>query len=169
MKTPKTFAIAGWKNSGKTSLVGGLVRELGSRGLLVSTIKHAHHSFDLDTPGTDSFSHREAGAKEVVLVSASRWAIQHELVDEKEPALSEMLERLAPCDVVLIEGYKREAVPKLEIIGPDSNQDFLWKNDPNVVALAADKEIEECSLPQFSRNDYTQIADFIVSFHRLNP
>ena len=164
----KCFGIAGWKNSGKTSLVAGLVKEISSRGLKVSTIKHAHHSFDLDHTGTDSFKHREAGADEVVLVSRNRWAIQHELRDENEPLLEEFLEKLSPCDLVLIEGYKREEIPKLEIIGPDNEtRDFLWHKDQNIKAIAVDTPIPDCGLPSFHRNAIKEIADFILKLHQI--
>ena len=162
MDLSKCFGIAGWKNSGKTSLVAGLVTEISSRGLKVSTIKHAHHSFDLDTPNTDSFKHREAGANEVVLVSANRWAIQHELRESKEPDFETMLDKLSPCDLVLVEGYKLENIAKLEIISPDSEREWLWSKDTNIKAIASDTKIEDCLLPYFHRNSIKDIADFIL-------
>jgi len=164
MNSPKCFGVAGWKNSGKTSLVAGLVEELSARNMKVSTIKHAHHSFDLDTPGTDSFVHRDAGAQEVVLVSGNRWAIQHELRGNAEPGFDEILARIAPCDLVLVEGYKREPIPKIEIIGPENTGEFLWQNDRNIQALASDASIGGCPLPQFKRNQVPEIADFILKF-----
>lgn len=164
----KCFGIAGWKNSGKTSLVANLVQEISSRGLKVSTVKHAHHSFDLDTEGTDSFKHREAGAGEVVLISSKRWAIQHELKNEDEPPLSDFLEKLSPCDLILVEGYKQEGIPKLEIIGPDSKEtEQFWPSDNHVKAVASDTNIESCTKPQFTRNDIEKIADFILEYHDL--
>lgn len=163
----KCFGIAGWKNSGKTSLVAGLVQEITSRGLAVSTIKHAHHAFDLDQPGSDSFKHREAGARETVLVSSNRWAIQHELNGSREPTFTEMLENLSPCDLVLAEGYKREPIPKIEILGPDNTQELLWPQDENVVALASDQPDEGCELPKFRRDQITEIANFILKFHGI--
>ncbi len=162
MNLNKCFGIAGWKNSGKTSLVAGLVTEISNRGFSVSTIKHAHHTFDLDTPKTDSFKHREAGANEVVLVSANRWAIQHELRDNDEPDFETMLTKLSPCDLVLVEGYKRENIAKLEIIGPESDRESLWTKDKNIKAIACDVELENCPLPHFHRNDITEIANFIL-------
>lgn len=163
MKLNNCFGIAGWKNSGKTSLVAGLVTEISNREFIVSTIKHAHHAFDLDTPKTDSYKHREAGANEVVLVSANRWAIQHELRGNAEPNFETMLTKLAPCDLVLVEGYKRENISKLEIIGPDSERDCLWTQDPNIKAIACDTKIQNCSLPYFHRNAIKEIADFILN------
>ncbi len=167
MNLDKCFGIAGWKNSGKTSLVAGLVTELTNRGLKISTIKHAHHAFDLDTLNTDSYKHREAGANEVILVSSNRWAIQHELRDTEEPDFETMLSKLSPCDLVLVEGYKRENIAKLEIIGPDSDRDTLWQQDTNIKAIACDTKIETCPLPHYHRNDINQIADFIMQTCRI--
>lgn len=163
MNLDKCFGIAGWKNSGKTSLVAALVTNISARGFKVSTIKHAHHAFDLDTPNTDSYKHREAGANEVVLVSANRWAIQHELRGNDEPDFETMLEKLSPCDLVLVEGYKKENIAKLEIIGPDSNRDLLWSKDKNIKAIACDIKLDDCPLPSFDRNDINDIADFILT------
>jgi molybdopterin-guanine dinucleotide biosynthesis protein B len=169
MTNPPCFGIAGWKNSGKTSLLANLVKAMSDIGLTISTIKHAHHAFDLDQEGTDSFAHREAGAKEVVLVSANRWAIQHELENGSEPSFEEMLVKLSPCDLVMVEGYKREPIPKIEIIGPQSNEDYFWTTDPNITALAIDKPLTECNLPQFSRTQITDIMNFILKFHGIQP
>jgi len=163
MNNQKCFGIAGWKNSGKTSLVSNLVREMRSRGLNISTIKHAHHAFDLDQPHTDSFKHREAGAGEVMLVSSKRWAVQHELGDAPEPSFEEMLSKLSPCDLVLVEGYKGEPIPKLEIIGPENARDQLWKRNDMIKAIACDDTITECDLPQFRRDDTMTIADYILN------
>ena len=168
MNLDKCFGIAGWKNSGKTSLVASLVTEISSRGFTVSTIKHAHHAFDLDTPNTDSFKHREAGANEVVLVSANRWAIQHELRGTEEPDFESMLTKLSPCDLVLVEGYKRENISKLEIIGPDVDRDLLWSNDDNIKAVVRDTKVEGCPLPYFHRNNIKEIADFILKTCGIN-
>lgn len=164
MTNTPCFGIAGWKNSGKTSLVSALVSDISSRGLKVSTIKHAHHSFDLDTAGTDSFKHRVSGAQEVVLVSQNRWAIQHELRDTLEPTLEEMRERLSPCDLVLIEGYKHQSIPKIEIIGDENNGLNLWPEDTNVKAIACDTPLKNCDLPQFKRSQGSEIADFILEY-----
>ncbi len=162
MKRNKCIGIAGWKNSGKTSLVSNLIAELIADGLSVSTIKHAHHNFDLDQPGTDTFKHREAGAGEVAIVSSRRWAIQHELANEQEPSLDDVLEKLSPCDVVLVEGYKRENIPKIEILAPDTKEkDYLWPNDSTVFLLACDNEVEGCDLAQFNRSDAKAIAQVI--------
>lgn len=168
MAEHKCFGIAGWKDSGKTTLVAKLVQELTSRGLTISTIKHAHHRFDLDQPGTDSHKHREAGANEVVLVSGKRWAIQHELRAQDEPAFDEILTKLSPCDLVIVEGYKAEPIPKLEIIGPQNKDKPLWPGNANVVALACDHDIPECGYPQFKRDEIVEIADFILNFHGIS-
>lgn len=162
MNLDKCFGIAGWKNSGKTSLVAALVTNISARGFKVSTIKHAHHAFDLDTPNTDSYKHRQAGANEVVLVSANRWAIQHELRGADEPDFESMLQKISPCDLVLVEGYKKENIAKLEIIGPESERALLWEKDKNIKAIASDTKVENCPLPGFHRNDIDDIADFIL-------
>ncbi len=158
----RVFGITGWKNSGKTTLTEKLVSELVRRGRVVSTVKHAHHEFDIDKPGADSFRHRQAGATEVAVVSGNRWALMHELRDEEEPALEAILSRLAPCDIVLVEGYKREAHKKIEarrIKAKDRAP--LSAQDPNIVAIAADHAVEGESLPVFDLDDVKSIADFI--------
>lgn len=160
--TQRVFGITGWKNSGKTTLTERLVRELTSRGWNVSTIKHAHHEFDIDKEGTDSFRHREAGAREVAVVSARRWALMHELREEQEPRLEDILARLAPCDLVLIEGYKREPHKKIEARRLDArDRTPLSRSDPNIVAVAADHPQAGEELPVFDLDDVDAIADFI--------
>ena len=139
-----------------------MVAELSSSGLKVSTIKHAHHIFDLDQSGTDSYKHRESGALEVAIVSRKRWAIQHELNDQQEPSLKEMVAKLSPCDIVLVEGYKREDIPKIEIMADETDpKDYLWPNDSSVLAIACDHDIDGCNLPRFGRSDVSAIAEFI--------
>lgn len=164
MATPKVFGIAGWKNSGKTGLTTRLVTELTRRGYLISTIKHAHHDFDIDKVGADSYRHREAGAHEVALVSGTRFAIMHEMRGEPEPSFEEILARLAPCDLVLIEGYKREPIPKLEARRLESaKREPLAPQDEHIVAIAADHPVEAGNLPVFDLDDTMGIADFIVA------
>ncbi|WP_428428989.1 molybdopterin-guanine dinucleotide biosynthesis protein B [Pararhizobium sp.] len=159
---PKVFGIAGWKNSGKTGLAVRLVTELTQRGYRVSTVKHAHHDFDIDKVGADSFRHREAGAHEVTIVSGTRYAIMHELRGAAEPTFPEILARLAPCDLVLIEGYKREPIPKIEARRLDSkNREPLAPTDPHIIAIAADHPVEDSGLIVFDLNDTLAIADFI--------
>ena len=163
MTTP-VFGVTGWKNSGKTTLVSRLVAEFVQRGYRVSTAKHAHHAFDIDKPDTDSFRHREAGASEVMIVSGYRWALMHELRDEPEPALAEALTRISPCDLILIEGYKREGHPKIEVRRKAAHRDqALAPDDPSIVAIAADHDAESGCLPRFGIDDVGAIADFIAA------
>lgn len=156
------FGVAGFKNSGKTTLTSRIVTELTARGFKVSTIKHAHHGFDLDQQGRDSFVHRQAGAHEVVIVSGSRWALLHELRGNEEPTFEEMVARLSPCDVVIVEGFKREAYPKIEVRRLDLDHPPLAPDDENIVAIACDSPLEDASVPVFTRDDATNITDFIV-------
>jgi len=168
MSSPRVFGISGWKNSGKTGLTVRLVAELTRRGYRISTIKHAHHDFDIDKPGADSFRHREVGAREVAIVSDRRFAIMHELREESEPRLDDILARLEPCDLVLIEGYKREPVPKIETRRLESkSRDPLSPNDPHIVAIAADHPVTDTALPVFDLDDTAAIADFIVTVMEL--
>lgn len=158
----RVFGITGWKNSGKTTLTEKLVGELTRRGWKVSTVKHAHHNFDIDKEGTDSFRHRAAGAVEVAVVSGRRWALMHELQGESEPSLDAILARLAPCDLVLIEGYKREQHRKLETRRLAAKETApLSTSDPNIVAVAADHPVTGEALPVFGLDDIEAIADFI--------
>lgn len=168
--TALVFGITGWKNSGKTTLVARLVTELRGRGLKVGVIKHAHHAFDIDHPGRDSHTIREAGANEVAVVSARRWALVHELRDgEPEPGLEEMLPRLAANDVVIVEGFKRTGHPKLEVRSAKAADTRpMDEIAPNIVALAADAPHDD-PRPQFGRDDIAGIADFIIAHLRLAP
>ena len=167
INTP-VFGITGWKNSGKTQLVTRLVAEFTSRGLKVSTVKHAHHNFDIDRPGADSYRHREAGASEVALVSGRRWALMHELRDEDEPPLEAILSRLAPCDLILIEGYKRETHPKIEARRTETiDRGPLAPGDPNILAIAADHALPDEILPVFDLDDVPAMADFIQAHLEL--
>jgi molybdopterin-guanine dinucleotide biosynthesis protein B len=153
----RIFGVVGWKNSGKTTLVERLVVEFVRRGWKVATIKHAHHAVDIDQPGTDSFRHRAAGATEVALVGGARYAIMREQV---EPALGEVLARLAPADIVLIEGYKSEAHSKIEVRS-DQERPLLATDDPAVVAIASDEKPASSALPWFKRDDIAGLADLI--------
>ncbi|MEP3429554.1 MAG: molybdopterin-guanine dinucleotide biosynthesis protein B [Roseibium sp.] len=162
MTSTPVFGITGWKNSGKTQLVTRLVAEMTARGFKVSTVKHAHHNFDIDRKGADSYRHRDAGAHEVALVSGRRWALMHELRDEDEPPLEAILSRLAPCDLIMIEGYKRENHPKIEARRKDASQNTpLAPDDPNIMAIAADHVVSDTELPAFDLNDVPSMADFI--------
>jgi molybdopterin-guanine dinucleotide biosynthesis protein B len=160
--TRRIFGITGWKNSGKTTLTERLVAEFTRRGFAVSTVKHAHHAFDIDKEGTDSFRHRAAGAREVAIVSEGRWALMHELRGESEPPLDQILARLADCDLVLIEGYKREAHPKIEARRRGAKDTSpLSAGDPAIVAVASDAPQPDETLPVFDLDDVSRIADFI--------
>jgi len=164
MSTPRVFGIAGWKNSGKTGLAVRLVEEFTRRGYRISTIKHAHHDFDIDKVGADSYRHRQAGAHEVTIVSGTRFAIMHELRGEPEPAFEDILSRLAPCDLVLIEGYKREPIPKIEARRLEAaKREPLAPTDPHICAIAADHPVTENTLPVFDLDDTMAIADFIAA------
>ena len=169
MQTDRNIiGVCGWKNSGKTTLASNLVREFTLRGFTVATIKHAHHAFDIDQPGTDSYSHREAGASQVVLVSRKRTAFMRELGNSPEPSLTEIIQRLEPCDIVICEGYKQEPIPKLETLSEHSKkQTQIWKSDPNVIGVVSDKPVQDCGLEVFSPHDITPITDFIVKFLRM--
>lgn len=162
---PKIFGIAGWKNSGKTGLAERLVSEFTRRGYKISTIKHAHHDFDIDKVGADSYRHRQAGAHEVTIVSGTRYAIMHELRGAAEPSFEEILSRLAPCDLVLIEGYKREPIPKIEARRLEAaNRDPLAALDPHIVAIASDHPVEDAGTARvFLLDDTVAIADFIAA------
>lgn len=162
--TQRVIGITGWKNSGKTTLTERLVAEFVARGLKVSTVKHAHHAFDIDQPGTDSHRHREAGAGEVAIVSGNRWALMHELRDEREPSLDDVLARLSPCDLVIVEGYKRERHLKIETrrrAAKDTRP--LSVDDPNIIAVASDHALPGETLPVFAIDDIAAMADFIAS------
>ena len=158
----RVFGITGWKNSGKTTLVEKLVAEFCRRGFRVSTVKHAHHEFDIDKPGADSFRHRQAGASEVAIVSGRRWALMHELRGEDEPQLDDILARLSPCDLVLVEGYKREGHSKIEARRLASREaTTLGPDDPSIVAIAADHVVSGETRPVFDLDSILEIADFI--------
>ncbi|MGH6760174.1 MAG: molybdopterin-guanine dinucleotide biosynthesis protein B [Phyllobacterium sp.] len=168
--TQRVFGITGWKNSGKTTLLVRLVEELANRKWRVSTIKHAHHDFDIDQEGTDSWRHRKAGAGEVAIVSDKRWALMHELDGEAEPQLDEIVARLAPCDLVLIEGYKREPHKKIEARRAESRKgERLTPTDGNIVAVASDMPVSGETVPVFDINDIRSIADFIELITGLTP
>jgi molybdopterin-guanine dinucleotide biosynthesis protein B len=155
------FGVTGWKNAGKTTLTERLVAEFVRRGWKVATVKHAHHAADIDKPGTDSFRHRAAGAAEVALVTGARYAIMHERAREQEEAtLAEVLARLAPADLVLVEGFKRDGHPKIEVRGTDPEP--MAAREHNIVAIAADARPTGSTLPWFRRDDIAAIADFIA-------
>lgn len=159
----KLYGVVGWKNSGKTGLVERLVTEITGRGLTVSTVKHAHHSFDVDHPGKDSHRHRVAGATEVLLSSGNRWALMHELRGRDEPTLEDLLPKLSSVDLVLIEGYKRDAIPKIEAHRAETGMSLIALEDRYVQAVASNESHEGLHLPVFDLNDTSAVADFILS------
>lgn len=160
----KIYGVTGWKNSGKTGLVERLVTEFVSRGLRVSTIKHAHHTTDIDTPGRDSYRHREAGAGQTILSTPNRWALMTELRGAPEPELSELVSKLDPCDLVLIEGFKRAGHPKIECHRAETGRDLLANDEPTIRAVASDTLAGTVGdRPVFDLNDARAIADFIWS------
>lgn len=158
----KVFGVVGWKNNGKTTLMERLVGHLTDSGYRVSTVKHAHHEVDLDQPGKDTWRHRQAGAREVVLATARRWAVIHELRSEPEPALDALLARMTPVDLVLVEGFKRFGHPKLEVHRRERGTPLLATEDPSIVALATDEPVPELQLPQFELDDVPRIARFVL-------
>jgi molybdopterin-guanine dinucleotide biosynthesis protein B len=158
----KLLGIAGFKNAGKTTLTERLVRELTQRGYRISTVKHAHHGFDIDQEGRDSWRHRQAGASEVAVVSMRRWALVHELRQEAEPQLKEVVAKMAPCDLILTEGYKGESHPKIEVRNLALNHPELAGHDPTVIAIVCNGALKEAPVPVFDREDVKAIADFIV-------
>lgn len=157
----RVIGVAGFKNAGKTTLVEKLVTELTRRGHRISTVKHAHHSFDIDHEGRDSFRHRKAGASEVAVVSRHRWAIIHESRNDAEPSLEEILSKLAPCDLVIVEGYKRDRHDKVEVRNIELAHPRLAGDDPTVVAVAANGPVTDAPVPVFDRDDVTALAAFI--------
>ncbi|MGB3246439.1 MAG: molybdopterin-guanine dinucleotide biosynthesis protein B [Sulfitobacter sp.] len=158
----RLYGVVGWKNAGKTGLMERLVSEIAARGFSVSTVKHAHHSFDVDHPGKDSFRHRVAGASEVLLSSRNRVALMQELRGQDEPTLNALLARLHPVDLVLIEGYKRDQHPKIEAHRAETGNPLIAPDDPTIRAVASDVPLTS-DRPVFNLNDTTAIADFILA------
>ncbi len=157
----RLFGVVGWKNAGKTGLMERLVTEITGRGHTVSTVKHAHHTFDVDHPGKDSYRHRTAGATEVLLASRNRFALMHELRVEEEPRLEDLLKKLAPVDLVLVEGYKRDSHPKVEAHRAVTGNPLIAPDDPTIRAVASDTPLD-LDRPVFDLDDTTAIADFIL-------
>ena len=163
----KIFGVTGWKNSGKTSLMERLITEFTARGLSVSSVKHAHHSFDIDHPGRDSYRHRDAGARQVLLASRNRWALMHELRDEDERSLGDLLKQLSPVNLVLIEGYKRDRHPKIEAHRKETGQPLIAPEDETIVAVASDTSVA-IDRPVLDLNDTAAIANFIAQHLELD-
>jgi molybdopterin-guanine dinucleotide biosynthesis adapter protein len=163
MHAPRIISFAGWSGSGKTTLITRLIPLLTARGIAVSTVKHAHHAFDVDKPGKDSYEHRNAGATEVLVASANRWALMHELRGAPEPDLIALLAKLAPVDLVIVEGFKRTASIKIEVHRPLLGKPFIYPDDPAVVAVASDVPVPlPPSIPNLAMDDVAAIADLVL-------
>ena len=163
----QVFGLAGWSGSGKTTLLRQLLPKLIARGLAVSTVKHAHHGFDVDQPGKDSWEHRAAGASEVLVASSARWALMHEHRGAREPTLAELIRHMTPVDLIIAEGFKREGHAKLEIHRVALGKPLLCRDDPSIVAIASDEPIAGLTLPRYALEDVAGIADFIIAQCRL--
>jgi molybdopterin-guanine dinucleotide biosynthesis protein B len=161
MAAGRVFGFAGWSGSGKTTLIEQLIPRFIGRGLTVSLVKHAHHEFDLDQPGKDSFRHRQAGCREVLVTSAARWALQHELRGRPELTLDEALQHLSPCDLVLVEGFKTAPIAKLEVYRASVGKPLLHPRDPKIVAVASDGPVAT-PLPVLSLGDPDVVATFVM-------
>lgn len=158
----KVFGFAGYSGSGKTTLIEKLIPYFTRQGLRVALIKHAHHDFDIDQPGKDSFRHRKAGAAEILITSDQRWALMHELRGAPEPDLASHLARLSPCDLVLVEGFKHAPIPKLEIYRTANGKPLLFPQDPHIIAVASDPLLAT-TLPNFDLNALESIGQFILN------
>jgi len=162
----KVFGFAGWSGSGKTLLIERIIPLLTGRGLEVSLVKRSHHEFEVDVPGKDSYRHRRAGCREVLISSSVRWAHVHELRGEPEQTLQQLVDRISPCDLVLVEGFKRATIPKMEIFRRENAKAALHPHDPHIVAVATDWRFDT-ALPQFDLDDASGIAGFVCTFNGL--
>ena len=162
----RTFGFAGWSGSGKTTLIEQLIPRFVKRGMKVSLIKHAHHTFDVDKEGKDSWRHRQAGASEILVTSSRRWVLMHELRGAAEPTFEEQLTHLSPCDLVLVEGFKHAPIPKLEVWRKEPGEPLLHPNDAHIVAVATDAKVET-KLPLLDLNDHDGICTFILGHLKL--
>ncbi len=158
----RVIGLAGWSGSGKTTLLAKVIPRIVARGLKVSTLKHAHHGFDVDQPGKDSHTHRMAGASEVLVSSANRWALVHELRGQAEPVLGALLTKLSPVDLVVVEGYKAEPHPKLEVYRAAVGKPLLHPDDPAIVAVASDEPLPAARIPVVDLDDVERIADLLI-------
>ena len=161
------LGFAGYSGSGKTTLLEKLIPLLKQHGLRISVIKHAHHNFDIDRPGKDSFRHREAGAHEVLIVSGHRWALMHELRDEPEPGLEQLCARISPCDLLLVEGYKFSAIPKLEVHRMETGHPLLYPGDPQIIAVVTDNK-DPLPIATLDIDAPQQVADYILTYFALD-
>ena len=157
----RVFGFAGWSGAGKTTLIRQVIARLVGEGFRVATVKHAHHDFDIDRPGKDSWEHRKAGAGEVLVVSDTRWALMHELNGAPEPGLAELLGKLSPADIVLVEGFKRSSIPKLEVFRAANEKPPLHPGDPSIIAIASDIAFPEAGRPVLALDDFAAIAEFV--------
>lgn len=162
MNKTRVLGISGWSGSGKTTLITKLIPLLSGRGVRIATLKHAHHNFDVDQPGKDSYEHRKSGACEVIVSSARRWVQMHEISDGTEATLSELLRRLSPCDLVLVEGFKHERHPKLEIFRSAVGKTPLHPQDPHIVAICSDQQFPGISIPVVDLNDIEAVAKVVL-------
>src|ERR1700722_8782949 len=162
MNRGRILGIVGWSGSGKTTLIIRLIPLLVARGLRIATLKHAHHAFDVDQPGKDSYEHRKAGASEVIVSSARRWVQMHEIGDGMEAGLGELLRRLSPCDLVLVEGFKTERHPKLEVFRAKTGKPPPPQDDPCIVAIASDQEFPGANIPVVNLNDIEAVAKVVL-------
>ena len=163
MNAARVLGLAGWSGSGKTTLIVKLIALLVGRGVQVATLKHAHHAFDIDQPGKDSYEHRKSGAREVIVSSARRWVQMHELGNEPEATLPQLLRRLSPCELVLVEGFKTERHPKMEVYRPSLGKPPLYPQDRRIVAIATDGSLPDAGIPVVDINDIGAVADTVLT------
>jgi molybdopterin-guanine dinucleotide biosynthesis protein B len=163
MNSARVLGIAGWSGSGKTTLITKLIPLLASRGIRVATLKHAHHAFDVDQPGKDSYEHRKAGACEVIVSSARRWVQMHEVGDGTEATLAQLLARLSPCDLVLVEGFKTGQHPKMEVYRREVGKTPLHPEDTRIVAIASDADFPGAGIPRVDLNDIEAVAAMVLA------
>jgi molybdopterin-guanine dinucleotide biosynthesis protein B len=163
MNSARVLGIAGWSGSGKTTLITKLIPLLAGRGVRVATLKHAHHAFDVDQPGKDSYEHRKAGACEVIVSSARRWVQMHEVGDDPEATLAQLLARLSPCDLVLVEGFKTGQHPKMEVFRRAVGKTPLHPEDPHIIAIASDEDFPGAGIPRVNVNDIEAVAALVLA------
>ncbi|HEX3836388.1 MAG TPA: molybdopterin-guanine dinucleotide biosynthesis protein B [Steroidobacteraceae bacterium] len=161
MNSARVLGLVGWSGSGKTTLITKLIPLLLSRGVRVATLKHAHHAFDVDQPGKDSYEHRKAGACEVIVSSARRWVQMHELGDAAEATLAQLLQRVSPCDLILVEGFKTHGHSKMEVFRQATGKTLLHPGDRRIVAIASDQKFPNAGVPVVDLNDIAAVADLI--------
>jgi molybdopterin-guanine dinucleotide biosynthesis protein B len=162
----RILGFCGYSGSGKTTLIEGLLPRLKAHGLRVSVIKHAHHGFDIDRPGKDSFRHREAGAGEVMLLSDRRWVLMHEVREKSPPKLEALIDRLSPCDLLLLEGFKTAVYDKIEVYRPSIGKAPIWPDGERIVAVASDERVD-CPLPLLDLNDHAAVTNFVLQHLEL--